>query len=159
MRKRFASWFDENASWAMLLPTALVVGLLLLLPAVTVFGISLLAWCDSGNWSLLSDKDFVAAIDRTFLYAFATVSVQLVIGLFAATTLVRVARPRLAMLLGLLIFLPYAIPCGVTALIWQLLCRTNGLLARVMAATGLAPNVQWLYSGSGLLLTLIIASI
>ena len=159
MRGQVNSWLDENASWLMLAPAALGGIALLVVPAGITAALSVLSWFDSNSTSLILDRELWASIGRTFVYAFSTVLLQLAIGLFAATTVARVSTKRLAGLIGILVFLPYTIPCAVTTLIWQLLCRTNGVLAQFAVLVGLAPNVQWLYSGPGLLLTLVVASI
>ena len=160
MKARFALWVDHHLSWLLVLPVAAVTFGLLGVPAAMMLGDSInCLWEPERRAFLFQDPELVSSIRRSFVYALTTGLAQLGIGLFAATTIHRLSNSRLAELSAFVGFLPYTIPSAVTALIWQLLCRANGILARATAWCGLAPDQHWLYSGPGLLLTVILASV
>lgn len=154
-RWRRSVWRSRNArrewltSIALLLPAAAVVVLLMGVPLVAVilqsftdqsFLSPVINFIGLDNYvTVLSDSDFWMTFARTLLWTFASVALQIVIGLAFALLLNQRFRGR-GGLRGLFL-LPWVTPVVVVALIWKWMLNDlygviNGLLGALNPAWG-----------------------
>lgn len=128
------------AGWGFVTPFLLVFAFALVAPIVYAIYLSLFrqqliggnAFVGFANYtSALTDSKFWDSVQRVALFLIVQVPIMLVLALFAALALDS-ARLRWASLYRLSLFLPYAVPAVVAALMWGFMYGNQfGLVARL----------------------------
>jgi multiple sugar transport system permease protein len=114
------------------------------------------AFVGLGNYrSLLSDPGFWQSLRFTFLFALASVPLELVLGLAFALLLHRPSPARGA--LRACVLIPWAVPAAVSGRVFELICNFQYGLANYLAdRLGLADGpVNWLGSAGGAFFALV----
>ncbi len=147
-----------------ILPLGIFVLLLMLLPVIGSFWISL--WQDVsflprkftglGNYfRLFKDFQFWQSAGFTLIFSFASVTLEMVAGTIIALVLNESFRFR-GIMRGTAL-LPWAIPSVIGARIWQLIYRYDYGLANYVLRGTSGLSVNWLGSSGGALLSLVLA--
>ena len=138
---------------AFLLPLFLALLLLVLVPMLSLFGLSFTNYkLNSGQirftglqyyLDLFGDKDFQNAAGNTIFMVFWSVLLQMVLGVAAALAIQRMRRLR--GIVQALIVMPMVIPPVVAGLIWRILLipRYGGIHA-LLAGLGITDAPAWL---------------
>lgn len=93
--------------------------------------------------NLLADARFWNALGNTFIFVFACVVLELILGLIVALILSKYSV-RARQILGSVIFLPYMVAQSVAGIIWRLLWNYDyGLINYIIGFLGIAPQL-WL---------------
>jgi multiple sugar transport system permease protein len=131
------------AGWGFVTPFLLVFAFALVAPIVYAIYLSLFrqqliggnAFVGFANYtSALTDSKFWDSVQRVALFLIVQVPIMLILALFAALALDS-ARLRWAPLYRLSLFLPYAVPAVVAALMWGFMYGNQfGLVARLSSA-------------------------
>ncbi|MGH3166044.1 MAG: carbohydrate ABC transporter permease [Trebonia sp.] len=154
------------AGWGFVTPFLLVFAFALVAPIVYAIYLSLFrqqliggnTFVGFANYSsALADSKFWESVQRVALFLIVQVPVMVVLALFAALALDS-ARLRWAPLYRLSIFLPYAVPAVVAALMWGFMYGNQfGLVARISSAIHVAlPNPlsgSWVLASIGNVVT------
>jgi ABC-type sugar transport system permease subunit len=154
----------------MFVPAALLVGLFLIPPILSVFGMSLFRiellrpgptrflGLDNFLIRLPADAAFLASIPRTIIFAAGTTIVTIPVAVAAAMVMNR--RSRLAPLIGIVLLLPWAIAPVVSGFYWRFMFQpTFGIATNILNALGLADGtIPWLQSGESAMVIAILAT-
>jgi multiple sugar transport system permease protein len=137
-----------RAAWLLTVPFLVVFLAMFLVPLAYSAYISLyssqlvggVVFSGFGNYArALQDPSFYAGLKRVALFLLVQVPIMLVASLFFALVLDS-GRVRGGKVVRLLIFLPYAVPSVVAALLWGYLYGGDfGLITQVFTAVGLNP--------------------
>ena len=136
--------------WAFTAPFAVFLVAFLLIPLVYAFVLSLqnttlaggTSWVGFANYvRAFTDPLFLDGVWRVLLFAVVMIPVQMVVALIAAL-LIDALTTRFAKVSRLLIFVPYAVPVVIGALMWGFLYSPSfGPAQELFGAVGLqAPN-------------------
>jgi multiple sugar transport system permease protein len=136
--------------WAFTAPFAVFLVLFLLIPLVYAFVMSLqnttlaggTSWVGLANYAkAFTDPLFLDGVWRVMLFAIVMIPAQMVVALVAAL-LIDALTTRFAKISRLLIFVPYAVPVVIGALMWGFLYSPSfGPAQELFGAFGLqAPN-------------------
>jgi len=139
------------------LPVAIAIGLLLVLPGFYTVFLSLYdgRLTTRGFTSLFADDLFWTSLYLAIGYSLITVTLQIVLGTCAAAVVHRL-RSRIG-LASMLIFLPYAVPSVVAVVIWKFLLQDRGVLAIALSTLlGVDSNI-WM--GNWIFVTLVVVSV
>ena len=155
---RFAGWLDRRSdrafAWLLFVPGLLVVGLFVLPPILAVFSMSLLrielarddVWRFIGLNNFLIrlplDREVMAAIPRTVLFAIITTAVAVPVALFAATVLKR--RFRGVTLVAVALLLPWAVASAVSGVFWRFIFTSQFGLANSIVVWLGGSSTNWL---------------
>lgn len=140
-------------AYAFLLPGVALYAWFVLQPTVSLFAMSMTSWdglAPVQKWvgfhnytTLLSDPLFWAALRNNLLFVVILVSFDLIVGLVTASVLARTRRGRLVY--QLIFFLPVVQASIVTALVWEWIYSSGGILDRALTVLGLGSLVRgWL---------------
>ncbi len=123
----------QRVGWLFVAPFALVFVTFLIVPLAYAFWLSLhtkslafgtrLTWLDNYT-KAFTDPAFLSGVRRVLLFAVVMVPVQLGIALVVALVLDTLTS-RLAAFSRLMVFLPYAVPAVIGALMWGFLYSPN----------------------------------
>jgi multiple sugar transport system permease protein len=151
--------------WAFVAPFMVVFAAMIVAPVVYAIYLSLFrqqliggnAFVGLGNYvAVFQDEKFWASLGRVSLFLLVQVPIMLVLSLVAALALDS-ARLHGAGFFRIALFLPYAVPGVVAALIWGFIYGDQfGLTASVnqLLGTGLAPlSGQWVLASIGNIVT------
>jgi multiple sugar transport system permease protein len=137
-----------RAAWLLTIPFLVVFLAMFLIPLAYSAYISLyssqlvggVVFSGFGNYTrALQDPSFYAGLKRVALFLLVQVPIMLVASLFFALVLDS-GRVRGGKVVRLLIFLPYAVPSVVAALMWGYLYGGDfGLITQIFAGLGLNP--------------------
>jgi len=136
--------------WAYVLPALLILGLILIIPLIYTFWMSLQhmplgkapTFVGVRNFSrIFQDPIFYKSLKNTFIYAFPAVAIKAVIGLGVAILLNQEFRGR-AILRGLAI-LPYALPPFIVSVLFWFVYDYRGVGNVLLQTVGLKP-IHWL---------------
>ena len=107
---------------------------------------------------LFNDDLFWLSLRHTFVFVFATVSLEVVIGL-AIALIINERRIWLARITRLLVLVPWAVPPVVNGLLWAFIFNTQfGYLNRLLYQLGLVDQqVNWLGNSNFALFAIVIA--
>ena len=150
-RARTGGWLDRRSdrAFALLLfaPGLILVGLFVLPPILAVFGMSLfrIELARDDTWRFIGlnnfalrlpmDREVLAAIPRTMLFATLTTALTLPLALGAALVLKRPFRGRTVVAVALL--LPWAVAPVVTGVFWRFIFTSQfGLANALFGAVG-----------------------
>lgn len=135
----------SNAAWLLMLPAAVLMAVVGVIPLVTVFNYSLhdifslqdVQWVGA-EWyhDIVTSGRFHASLARSLLFSAVILSVQVPLGLAVALALQKTGR---AAVLGLmLVALPLVVPWNLIAPMWLgLVNPETGIVGRAMAAAGI----------------------
>lgn len=145
-KRSFSRRREVTAAYTLLAPFLIVFAALLIVPLVYAGYLSLFKSQLIGGQSFvgvdqyvraLSDPRFLAGLGRTTLFLFIQVPIMLALALFVALALDS-GRVRLAKLSRLLVFIPFAVPGVVAALMWGYMYgERSGLIAQTLKGLGL----------------------
>lgn len=151
--------------WAFVAPFMVVFAAMIIAPVVYAIYLSLFrqqliggnAFVGLGNYvAVFQDEKFWASLGRVSLFLVVQVPIMLVLSLVAALALDS-ARLHGAGFFRIALFLPYAVPGVVAALIWGFIYGDQfGLTASInqLLGTGLAPlSGQWVLASIGNIVT------
>lgn len=147
------AWRRSSIAYVFLLPGILLYAWFVLQPTASLFLMSLTSWDGLapfktwnglGNYvALFSDDLFWGALRNNLVFVVLLVTFNLVLGLLTASVLARTGRGRL--IFQLIFFLPVVQASIVTALVWQWIYSSDGILDRLLSAVGLESLVRgWL---------------
>jgi len=140
----------QRVGWLFIAPFSVVFVIFLLIPLIYAFWLSIhteslafgteLTWFDNYR-KAFTDPSFLRGVRRVLLYGIIMVPIQIGIGLVAALVLDEV-KTRFAAFSRLMIFLPYAVPVVIGAMMWGFLYSKDfGPAVGLANAVGLdAPN-------------------
>ena len=138
----------QRWGWLFVAPFAIVFAVFLVLPLGYAFGMSLFTstlatgteFTGVANYvKAFTDPLFLEGMLRVLVYAVVMIPAQLLVALVAALVLDTLAT-RLSKLSRLLIFVPYAIPVVIGALMWSFLYSSSfGPAATIFSVVGLEP--------------------
>ena len=134
---------------ALLLPTLLALIVLRITPMISAINSSLYTAYPGGvrpaifsgleNYrTVLSDSDFIATIERTFLFNLVINPLQISLSLLVSILMVQ--RIRFEGLWRTLIFIPVTIPIVGSAITWQAILRPDGPFNALLVTLGLKPQ-------------------
>ena len=152
------------------IPAALLVGLFVIPPILSVFGMSLFriellrpgptrfVGLDNFLLRLPADAGFLASIPRTI--AFAVGSAVITMPLAVAAALVMARRSPFAGFIGIALLLPWAIAPVVSGFFWRFMFQpTFGVVTNILNGLGIAEGtIPWLQSADSAMIIAIIAS-
>jgi len=109
-------------------------------------GIGASTWVGLGNYrKILTDPDLLGPILHAFELIVFFSAVPVVLGLFVATTIRRIATSRLAGIARTVLFLPQVIPLVAAGIMWSWLLSSTGLVNQFLSAVGLGGATRaWL---------------
>ena len=146
---------DTRAAWIMLAPFLLFFIIFVLYPVALNFYYSFTdynltadtGWVGLKNYLRLpKDKNFMAALENTVVYALVSVVLLTALGFLTAAVLNR--KMRGVKWIRMLMIFPYATSMTAVAMIWVMMYDpTNGFLNKMMRMTGL-PLQNWLFDPS-----------
>lgn len=131
----------------LLLPAALLIGLLFLLPIIGVLGLSI---HDGQGFTmgpireLLGSQVSLVVLERTFLQALTVTSICVALG-YPAAYFMAGLNPRVRAYVTYLILLPFWISILVRTYTWIVVLGREGIVNRMLDAVGVSP-VQILYT-------------
>ena len=134
------------AGWLFVAPALIMYGVFVLRPiGVTLQyslyawdGIGPSAWVGLGNYrKILTDPDLVGPIVHAFELIVFFSAVPVLLGLFVATTIRRIATSRLAGIARTVLFLPQVIPLVAAGIMWSWLLSSTGMVNQFLNAVGL----------------------
>ena len=135
-------------------PTVILIGVLLVIPVVTVIGYSLFdnvitnpnpEFVGPAHYvELLSDTGFYTAVGNTLFFTIVSVAAHLVIGLAFALMLNSplVSRTTTAIYRTIYV-LPWLFTVAIVAVLWRLLLNPNGVINYLLSFVG-AGSTEWL---------------
>ena len=143
----------RKAGPALVMPSWVIVGFVLLIPTVVSIMLSFTAYRPgtSIKWAglthyiaLFKDAEYRTSLFNTFIFTFITVPLELFFGLLLALLLNRVFRGR--GLIRLAALFPWAIPTALNALIWRWMYNADyGLFNAVLLQIGVIRTpIVWL---------------
>jgi sulfate transport system permease protein len=146
---------DEPAAlrWALIAIAGLLIGSLLVLPLVVVFGQALSRGMQAA-WESLQDPDAIAAIRLTGLVAAVTVPVNTVFGVAACWCIARFRFVGRSLLIAL-IELPFSVSPVISGLVWVLLFGANGWFGPWLEQHG----IRIIFAVTGLMLATIFVTL
>lgn len=161
----------DRAAWILLMPMILIMAVVTGFPLLNTIW---LAFTDASltgkgydwNWSglenfayILDDDDFKAALGHTFYFTFASVSVEVVLGVLVALLLNQEFYGR--SFVRALLILPWALPTIVNAVMWRLIYNPEfGSLNALLTQIGLMDSYRsWLGDPSTAMNMVILADI
>lgn len=161
------AWHRDRAAWLFAAPSLAIIGIFIIWPIIQSFRYSLYdwvigaeeqEWVGLGNYAALLDDDlFWGALRVTLVFAFASVTLQLVLGYAAAAALLR--DSWLTKAVRSVYFFPTIVALATIGMVWRFLLDPNiGLVAGLTAAIGLTP-VGWLQDPNLALPTLIFVNV
>jgi spermidine/putrescine transport system permease protein len=145
---------------ALLLPAALALGLLFVVPQALMLEASLGRRSSYGtvihDWSLANyvraaEPLYLGILGRSLVLAAVTTLVCLALGYPMAYWLARRVAPRRRSLLLVLVILPFWTSFLVRMYAWMFILRSEGILNAALAAVG-GPGLDLLYTDAGVLL-------
>jgi len=109
-------------------------------------GIGPSTWVGFGNYQrIFTDPDLLDPIIHAFELIIFFSAVPVVLGLFVATTIRRIAASRLATVARTVLFLPQVIPLVAAGIMWSWLLSTTGMVNQFLGAVGLGSITRaWL---------------
>lgn len=164
--QRLSTFFDKNAAWIFPLPAVLALIVLILLPMLANFGISLFDWfigrpptfIGLENFSdALSDRRFWNGVKNTFYFTALAVPIQLIFGLGVAVLFNR-EMPAKGLVRTIILMPMVATPVAI-ALIWALMFNPSlGVLNYFLESLGL-PRSLWVADSSLALPSLVMVDV
>ena len=158
---------DFALGYALLIPLAIVLFLLLAYPIATALGITLQdkklglpgTFVGLANYRelLFDDPDFWHVVQNGFIFTFGSVTLKLIIGMIMALVL----NQRIVMrgLFRGLLLMPWVAPTVVTALSWRWILDLMGVLNLTLMDLGLmAMPIPWLAQYGTALLSLVMVN-
>ncbi|SDZ23825.1 carbohydrate ABC transporter permease [Herbiconiux ginsengi] len=153
---RFSKARRGSEPYAFILPTALLITVLMIVPIVMVIGYSFsdnvitnkhpeLVWL--ANYAeVLGDPVFHTAVINTVVFTVGSVAAHLVLGLAFAMMLNTQLLSRFTKALFRTVYiLPWLFTAAVIAVLWRLLLSPNGVVNYLLDSTGIASGqVEWL---------------
>ncbi len=147
-------------------PLLLFVVLLLLFPVIGTLWLSL--WKDVsflerefvgfGNYlRLVGDSQFRGSVQFTVLFAAFSVALEMVLGVIVALVIHERFRGR-GLMRGIAL-LPWAIPCVISARVWQLIYRYDYGLANTLIQGITGVPINWLGTSAGGIAALVLADV
>ena len=134
------------AGWLFVAPAFVMYAVFVLRPiGITVQysfydwnGIGPSTWAGLGNYRrILTDPDLLGPIGHAFELILFFSAVPVVLGLFVATTIRRIATSRLAGVARTVLFMPQVIPLVAAGIMWSWLLSSTGLVNQLLSAVGL----------------------
>ena len=142
---------QSNMAWLFMLPTALVMAFVAVVPMVTVFNYSFhdifrldqLFWVGT-EWyeTIVSSPRFWASLGRSAAFSSLVLMIQLPLGIGIALMLRR-AKPRTANLMLMCLAIPLVVPTNMVAGLWLALLRPEGLGGQVLTALNLTLDYKF----------------
>jgi glycerol transport system permease protein len=136
---------QRNAAWLLMLPAAVLMGFVAILPLVAVFNYSFhdIFRLDQAYWvgiawyrEIVAAPEFWASLGRSVLFSALALGVQLPLGIAVALMLRRIG-PRAAILMLMCVAVPLVVPSNMIAGLWLALMRPEGLLGQAFATAGI----------------------
>lgn len=136
----------SNAAWLLMLPAALVMLFVAVLPLVAVlnysfhdiFSLDSVLWVGT-QWyeEIITAPQFWASLGRSALFSALALGIQLPLGI-AIALMLRGAGHRVAILMLMCVAIPLVVPANMIAGLWLALLRPEGLGGQAMAALHIA---------------------
>lgn len=137
---------QNNAAWLLMLPAALVMVFVAVLPLIAVFNYSFhdifrldqIFWVGT-EWyqTIVTSPRFWASLGRSALFSGLALGIQLPLGIGVAVML-RGVGPRLAILILMCVAIPLVVPTNMIAGLWIAFVRPEGLGGSALTALGIA---------------------
>lgn len=131
----------SNSAWLLMLPAALVMACVAVLPLVAVlnysfhdiFSLDRVLWVGT-QWyeAIIVSPRFWASLGRSVLFSALALGIQLPLGI-AIALMLRSAGPRLATLMLMCVAIPLVVPANMIAGLWLALLRPDGLGGQTLA--------------------------
>jgi ABC-type sugar transport system permease subunit len=146
---------DAWAAFGMLLPFMLFFTAFVLYPLLVNLyysftnyrmGANAVLFVGFDNYTrMFRDADFLISLRNTFVYAFFSVSILTLLGLFISSALNRAAKTAKA--LRVVFLMPYATSLAAAALVWMLLLDPSlGFINKALISLGASQPPGWLFS-------------
>lgn len=142
------------AGWLFLAPALIMYGAFVLRPIGITLQYSFYDWDGVGpsTWvglrnyrTILTDPDLLGPILHAFELIVFFSAVPVLLGLFVASTIRRIATSRLAGIARTVLFLPQVIPLVAAGIMWSWLLSSTGLVNQFLSAVGLGATTRgWL---------------
>lgn len=142
---------QSNIAWLLMLPAALVMIFVALVPMVTVFNYSFhdIFTLDDVFWvgtewyeTIVSSPRFWASLGRSAAFSSLVLMIQLPLGIGIALMLRR-ARPRAANLMLMCLAIPLVVPTNMVAGLWLALLRPEGIGGQALILFNLALDYKF----------------
>ncbi|MDY6843222.1 MAG: sugar ABC transporter permease [Thermodesulfobacteriota bacterium] len=157
---------ENREALAFIVPLVVFIALFMLYPIVGTFWVSL--WRDvtflskefSGfeNYSrLFQDVQFWQSMSFTLLFTLSSVFIEIVLGVIFA--LVVHERFRFRGVVRGIILIPWAIPCVISARIWQLIYRYDYGLANYLLQNLFGFHINWLGNSKSAFFSLVLTDV
>jgi multiple sugar transport system permease protein len=161
---------DAKFALLMFLPAAIIVGIFVIPPILSVFGMALFriellrpgpsrfVGLDNFTVRLPADTNFLNAVPRTILFAAGTTVITVPLAVIAALIMNRPSR--YSTLIGVALLLPWAIAPIVTGFYWRFMFQpTFGIFTNIANGLGLAHGtIPWLQETTTALLVAMVAT-
>jgi multiple sugar transport system permease protein len=159
---------SSDSVWlaVLLLPVLLLPVVTIILPAIGTFISGFMQdvtfmpqrWAGSANYlRLINDPAFYQSLRFTLLFIAVSVPLELVCGLLLA--LLMQARSPFRGIMRALVLIPWAIPAAIAGRVWELIYNYNWGTANHFIRLVGAPAINWLGSGAGAFLAIVIADL
>lgn len=133
--------YDAAINWSFAVPALVLMAFVSLIPIGQTF-------LNAGDFGRIgSDSILHLSLKNTFFFTFATVLIELVLGLAMALVLVRPFPGR--GLVRAAVLIPWVLPTAIMAMAWQWIFNADyGVLADILYKVGLvsSPQIAWLAS-------------
>lgn len=161
-------WLDRHLKWVFTLPAVIFVLVMMAFPVMYTFRISFYEWSMSSvtapKWvgfanykAMLQDERFWDSVGITFYFTFASLFIEVILGVAIALLFFRGFRGNNAA--KAILMLPMVATPVAIALVWMLIYEpTIGIANTVLKALGLAP-LEWLGSTSQVIPSLILIDV
>lgn len=162
MKNFIPKFLKENFAWKILLfPAVLGTFVFIIIPVIFSFGLSFCSWdlllpikfVGLENYiNILKNPAFLLVLKNTFVFAFSTAIISIIIPLILAAILNN--KIRGSEFFKTAYFLPFITPMIVIAIVWEWIFDPNiGLLNYILKT-----NINWLYDTHTAMFALIIVS-
>lgn len=142
---------QDNAAWVWMLPAALVMAFVAVLPLMAVlnhsfhdiFSLEQAFWVGTDWYEMIvTSPRFWASLGRSALFSALALGVQLPLGIATALMLRRIG-PRGASLMLMCLAIPLVVPTNMIAGLWLALIRPEGLGGQALSALNLTLDYKF----------------
>lgn len=136
---------QSNAAWLLMLPAALLMGVVAVLPLIAVLNYSFhdIFRLDQVHWvgvdwyvEIIRSLEFWHSLGRSAVFSALALGLQLPLGI-AIALMLRAGGPRLAIVMLMCVSIPLVAPANMIAGLWLAVVQPEGLGGRALSALGL----------------------